>query len=403
MRMHPRAPTMSLGCTGHSLPILVAYARRWGRDTRCLVHDRDASSTKPALEQWHRDSLRAPSSCLWLHHASPGQPHPLVRTFGVDGTEQTASWPPAPTPVAVDAADGSDGADGAGDASPVELVSSAAELHRAIHSGPCVVLATRIGDYRQAQAAYAGAASACARAHGATWRWLVVGPRVGESLLRNAGLRRKLPSLLVSMHAQWHVIEGVPSPWRALEYIDELAGPSWTPRSTPARGAASEDTDARRALAALVGIKGLDTVAHERGDSAAAEIPALVEDEDGVLTSMPLLPTDHPLQAIELARALANTGPTPPRPVVVLYYADWCGHCTRFKSIWNDAAQDASARGVYWLAVNESHPHARAALASAGVEGFPTVLRFHGGAVENMATHHAERDKATLLRFARSA
>jgi len=91
---HPREATRSIGCTPHSLPILVAYTRQWGKDTRCLMHIRDSTASQGALAQWHRDSLR-PAPCMWLHQSSADAAHPVVRSYAAGGTVHSAPWAPA--------------------------------------------------------------------------------------------------------------------------------------------------------------------------------------------------------------------------------------------------------------------------------------------------------------------
>jgi len=264
----------------------------------------------------------------------------------------------------------------------VELVGSEPELDRALRGGPCVVLATGLVEYQHAQKAYADAAAACSTHPTDHWRWLVLGPRIGKRALVAAGVSAgvSVPFLAVVTQGAWHVVDaGAPSPWRALEYIDLLR--SERGASPPVAGAPAE------------------------GAVAPPEATPVIPDDTGVLTSKPLLPTDRPQQAIALACVQAKLGPLPARPVCVFYYADWCGHCTRFKAEWNESAQHASARGVHWIAVNESHPHAKEALLEAGVVSFPTVLRFQGtpqgGSWENMADRFPERNAQNLLTFAR--
>lgn len=88
-------------------------------------------------------------------------------------------------------------------------------------------------------------------------------------------------------------------------------------------------------------------------------------------------------------------------PVVVLYYADWCGHCASFKPHWNDAVHaDVDASDVQYIALNESSPRAQEMLTRDRVRGFPTVIKHFAGTAQDMATVMPRRDGASLRAFA---
>ena len=67
-----------------------------------------------------------------------------------------------------------------------------------------------------------------------------------------------------------------------------------------------------------------------------------------------------------------------PDPVVVKFYAPWCGHCQRFAPEYDKFAQRATKHQV--LKINMDTASNKTALAKTAlarlVEGFPTVLYF---------------------------
>lgn len=66
-----------------------------------------------------------------------------------------------------------------------------------------------------------------------------------------------------------------------------------------------------------------------------------------------------------------------PKPIVVyLIYADWCGHCTRLKPIWNNMKNELGTE-IQFIDINEKDSAAVEKLTSqyqVGVSGFPTIF-----------------------------
>ena len=56
---------------------------------------------------------------------------------------------------------------------------------------------------------------------------------------------------------------------------------------------------------------------------------------------------------------------------VILYHADWCGHCKRFKPIWDGMKTDMKAKGISYEEYEDGmNPQV---IQRAGVLGFPTL------------------------------
>jgi len=82
---------------------------------------------------------------------------------------------------------------------------------------------------------------------------------------------------------------------------------------------------------------------------------------------------------------------------LVLFYAEWCGHCEKFRPIWDEAEKEAESRGFKMLKVNvgDNKEHDKRVTEKYGVEGFPTILVFKNGSHKE---YEGERTKESLLK-----
>ncbi len=70
-------------------------------------------------------------------------------------------------------------------------------------------------------------------------------------------------------------------------------------------------------------------------------------------------------------------------PVFVLVYADWCGHCQRFKqNVWDDVAK-SSAKNVNTAAVHYNMVN-KTTMKNAPLEGYPTLFEVKPTATSNV-------------------
>ena len=91
---------------------------------------------------------------------------------------------------------------------------------------------------------------------------------------------------------------------------------------------------------------------------------------------------------------------------VVLYYADWCGHCKAFKPEFEKATARARAEGLdaAFLTVNsDKQAKGSACLTVKGVSGFPTVLLERDGTSPPFAAFSGARTADALLAWVRDA
>jgi len=67
-----------------------------------------------------------------------------------------------------------------------------------------------------------------------------------------------------------------------------------------------------------------------------------------------------------------------PEKTLVLFYADWCGHCKTLKPIWKEA-KDKSNGKMIQIDVGAKDGSMTHVLDKYDIEGFPTILVFQNG------------------------
>jgi thiol-disulfide isomerase/thioredoxin len=66
---------------------------------------------------------------------------------------------------------------------------------------------------------------------------------------------------------------------------------------------------------------------------------------------------------------------------LVLFYADWCGHCNKIKPVWEEAADQVNKPEVKMIKVNcgEGTPADNKIMKKYSIEGYPTIIKFVDG------------------------
>ena len=79
---------------------------------------------------------------------------------------------------------------------------------------------------------------------------------------------------------------------------------------------------------------------------------------------------------------------------VILYRADWCGHCNDFLPTWNKLK---TAFDMMDIKYEEYEEHANPkAIEDANIRGFPTIVIVSNGKTEE---YHKERDYDAIMKF----
>jgi thiol:disulfide interchange protein len=70
-----------------------------------------------------------------------------------------------------------------------------------------------------------------------------------------------------------------------------------------------------------------------------------------------------------------------PEPTLVLFYADWCGHCTKLKPTWDETAAQANVdkNRMIKIDVGGKTSEQKEIMDRYQIDGFPTILVFQNG------------------------
>jgi thiol:disulfide interchange protein len=82
------------------------------------------------------------------------------------------------------------------------------------------------------------------------------------------------------------------------------------------------------------------------------------------------------------------------KPVLVLFYATWCRHCTDLHPIWNEAAKQANTEEKRMLKVNvgDNTPKQKKIMNQYKINGFPTIIIFKDGQHTTYEENHKSVD-----------
>ena len=76
---------------------------------------------------------------------------------------------------------------------------------------------------------------------------------------------------------------------------------------------------------------------------------------------------------------------------LVLFYADWCGHCKKIKPIWEETSSEVNEPEVKMIMVNcgEGTPADQKIMKKYSIDGYPTIIKFVNGKAQ---LYQGERD-----------
>ena len=76
---------------------------------------------------------------------------------------------------------------------------------------------------------------------------------------------------------------------------------------------------------------------------------------------------------------------------LVLFYADWCGHCKKIKPVWEETANEVNEPELKMIKVNcgEGTPADQKIMKKYSIDGYPTIIKFVNGKAQ---LYQGERD-----------
>lgn len=81
---------------------------------------------------------------------------------------------------------------------------------------------------------------------------------------------------------------------------------------------------------------------------------------------------------------------------LVMFYADWCGHCKKIKPDWDEAAKEVGGEKMIKVNVGDGTEEQKKTMNTYGIQGFPTILVFEKGKPNGP---FESRDKTSFLEF----
>lgn len=88
-----------------------------------------------------------------------------------------------------------------------------------------------------------------------------------------------------------------------------------------------------------------------------------------------------PKEGFECKPAELDTYIQSSEPTMVLFYADWCGHCTKLKPTWEQASKQANTDTTRMIKIDVGGktPEHKELMKKYQIDGFPTILVFQNG------------------------
>jgi len=76
---------------------------------------------------------------------------------------------------------------------------------------------------------------------------------------------------------------------------------------------------------------------------------------------------------------------------LVLFYADWCGHCKKIKPIWEETSSEVNEEELKMIKVNcgEGTSADQKIMKKYSIDGYPTIIKFVNGKPQ---MYQGERD-----------
>jgi len=87
---------------------------------------------------------------------------------------------------------------------------------------------------------------------------------------------------------------------------------------------------------------------------------------------------------------------------LVMFYADWCGHCKNIKPAWDSAAKKVNGEENKMVKINVGgdDPEQKKVSKKYGIDGFPTIQVFNNGSKSE--DYSGGRSEEDLVKFVQS-
>jgi protein disulfide-isomerase-like protein len=81
---------------------------------------------------------------------------------------------------------------------------------------------------------------------------------------------------------------------------------------------------------------------------------------------------------------------------LVLFYADWCGHCKKIKPEWDETAKEVNKEDKKMLKVNcgGGSEEEKEIMSKYNIDGYPTIIVFDNGVA---SPYEGKRDKESFM------